>query len=155
MRELTIKFEIGLRFNPFEDTQKHNVNHCFLHPFTGQALFDAGKVNCLSLKELVAEKLRAAAIRPVIAPRDFYDIDFILRNNFNMADVSVAELFRKKLEEDNADTDLNKYKINLSRSDQEIKDMKSRINVELFDVLTPNALPDSFREEVLKEAVRV
>lgn len=46
--------------------------------------------------------------------------------------------FRKKLAEDGADTDLSKYRVNLGRSDDEIKDMRSRIENELFDVLTPS-----------------
>jgi len=36
---------------------------------------DEGRVNCLSLNELVSEKLRAAATRKTIAPRDFYEIN--------------------------------------------------------------------------------
>lgn len=40
------------------------------------------------------------------------------------------------IEEDNGDPDLAKYKINLGRSDKEIKDLKSRIENELFDTLT-------------------
>jgi hypothetical protein len=101
-------------------------------------LFDGGKVNCLALKELIAEKLRAGVIRETIAPRDFYDIDFVLRNGFNLADPEVLNLFKKKLEEDNADTDLSKYRVNLGRKNVEIKDMRSRIQEELFEVLTPD-----------------
>ena len=48
--EQLIKLEIGLRFNPILPIQKQIVNHQFLHPFTKEPLFDAGKVNCLSLK---------------------------------------------------------------------------------------------------------
>jgi len=44
----------------------------------------------------------------------------------------------KKLEEDGADTDLGKYRINLGRSDEEINNMQSRIDAELLDVLTPD-----------------
>jgi len=134
--ETKIKFEIGLRFNPILDTEEKQVNHKFIHPFTGEPLFDGGSVNCLSLKEIVSEKLRAAAIRETIAPRDFYDLDFILRQGFDLSDKEVLTLFAKKLEEDNGDPDLAKYKTNLGRSDREIKDMKSRIENELFDVLT-------------------
>ena len=47
------------------------------------------------------------------------------------------QLFQKKLQENNASPDLNKYMRNLGRSDSEIMDMKSRIETELFDVLTP------------------
>ena len=133
-----IKFEIGLRFNPLGLVEKHPVQHFFLHPFTGEPLFDGGKLNCLSLNELVSEKLRAAAIRKTIAPRDFYDLDFILRNDFDLKNKEVIALFRKKLEEDGADTDLGKYRINLGRSGKEINNMQSRIDVELLDVLTPD-----------------
>ena len=136
--EQIIKFEIGLRFNPICPVEKKAIQHKFLHPFTKEPLFDAGKVNCLCLKEIVSEKLRAAALREIIAPRDFYDLDFILRRNFNLADKEVLELFKKKIEEDGGNTDLSKYHVNLGRTDTEIKDMRSRIEKELFDVLTPD-----------------
>ena len=131
-----IKFEIGLRHNPVLKTEKRKVQHHFLHLFTGQPLFEGGEVRCLDLKEVVAEKLRAAATRKVIAPRDFYDLDFILRKGFKVDDQEVMGLFQKKLAEDRAETDLAKYLTNLGRKDDEIKDMRSRIQQELFEVLT-------------------
>lgn len=133
-----IKFEIGLRFNPICAVEKKTVQHKFLHPFTKEPLFDGGKVNCLSLKEIVSEKLRAAALRKVIAPRDFYDLDFLFRNKFNLADKEVVSLFKKKIEEDGGDLDLAKYRINMGRKSTEIDDMSSRIEAELFDVLSPS-----------------
>lgn len=136
--EAKIKLEIGLRFNPICPPAKNRVRHGFLHPFTGNPLFDGGEVNCLALKELVAEKLRAGAIREQIAPRDFYDIDFIIRNNIDPAEPEILELFKKKLAEDAADIDLMKYRNNLGRRDEEINDMRSRIKEELFEVLTPD-----------------
>lgn len=135
--EAKIKFEIGLRFNPLIPIETRQVQHAFLHPFTGEPLFDGGKVNCLSLNEIVSEKLRAAALRKMIAPRDFYDLDFILRNKFNLADREVIELFKKKIKEDGGDTDLAKYRVNLGHSDAQIDDMRSRIEAELFDALSP------------------
>jgi hypothetical protein len=136
--EAKIKFEIGLRFNPICTPQENIVRHKFLHPFTDQPLFDGGKVNCLPLKEVVAEKLRAGATRVTIAPRDFYDIDFVLRNGFNLSDPDVLTLFKQKLEEDKAEIELAKYRVNLGRKNDEIKDMCSRIQEELFEVLTPD-----------------
>jgi len=134
--EQTIKIEIGLRFNPIDKTETHSVQHKFLHAFTGEPLFDGGKINCLSLNEIVSEKLRAAALRLIVAPRDFYDLDFILRNGFDLTNKKVIGLFKKKIEEDGGDTDLAKYRVNLGRSDSEIKDMRSRIQAELLGVLT-------------------
>lgn len=148
--EAKIKFEIGLRFNPIAPIEERQVQHNFLHPFTGEPLFDGGKVACLSLNELVSEKLRAAAIREKVAPRDFYDLDFLLRNKFNFANRDVIALFKKKLAEDGADTDLSKYMVNLGRSDAEINDMRSRIKEELFDVLTPDERENFSLDTALK-----
>ncbi|MDP8213378.1 MAG: nucleotidyl transferase AbiEii/AbiGii toxin family protein [Candidatus Zapsychrus exili] len=154
-QELGIKFEVGLRFNPILDTETREVRHKFLHPFTGEPLFDGGCVSCLSLKEVVSEKLRAAAIRKIIAPRDFYDLDFIVRQGFDLSDKDVLSLFVKKLEEDGGDPDLEKYKINLGRSDKEIKDMKSRIENELFDVLTVSERENFDLDTALKRINKV
>ena len=136
-QEAGIKLEIGLRYNPLCAPEKRKVRHNFLHSFTDQPLFDAGEINCLALNELIAEKIRAATTRRLIAPRDFYDIDYVLRSGFKISDPVVMKLLQDKLAEDNADTDLSKYSDNLGRTDKEIRDMKSRIKEELFDVLTP------------------
>ena len=153
--EAKIKFEIGLRFNPIDPIEKHQIQHAFLHPFTGEPLFDGGKVNCLSLNEIVSEKFRAAALRLKIAPRDFYDLDFILRNDFGLADKEVVGLIRKKFEEDKADTDLSKYRVNLGRSDTEIKDMRSQIKEELSEALTPKERENFNLDTALKRINKV
>jgi predicted nucleotidyltransferase component of viral defense system len=135
-RKESIKFEIGMRFNPLLHAVTKRVNHKFLHPFTKEPLFDAGSVSCLALKELVAEKLRAAATREIIAGRDFYDLGYLLKEGFNFKDKELLALFKKKLEEDNYSADLKKYRINLGRTDKEIMEMKARVKDELFPVLT-------------------
>ena len=106
------------------------------NPFTKEPLFDGGFVNCFALKELVAEKLRAAATRLTIAPRDFYDLGHLIKSGFNFKNPEFWQLFKKKLAEDEFDTDLKKYRFNLGRSDQKIGDMSARIEAELLDVLT-------------------
>jgi predicted nucleotidyltransferase component of viral defense system len=132
----SIKLEIGRRFNPYLPVLKKKVNHTFLHPFTKEPLFDAGRVNCFSLKELVSEKLRAAATRVEIASRDFYDLGHLIKVGFNFSDPDFLQLFRKKLAEDEFETDLVRYRFNLGRSNKEISDMEARIEAELLDVLT-------------------
>lgn len=132
----SIKLEIGLRFNPILPAVTKKVNHRFLHPFTKEPLFDAGSVNCLALKELVAEKLRAASTRETIAARDFYDLGYLLKEKFDFRDKEFLFLFKKKLEEDKFSSDLKQYSVNLGRADKEIEEMKSRIGDELFPVLT-------------------
>ena len=131
----SIKLEIGLRFNPVLPVVAKKVNHKFLHPFTKEPLFDCGSVNCLALKEVVAEKLRASATRDDIACRDFYDLGYLLRAGFNFRDKELWKLFKQKLAEDGFGNDLKKYRINMGRPDTEIKEMSSRIEAELLDVL--------------------
>ena len=113
-------------------------SHELRHPFTKESLFDGGQVNCLALKELVAEKMRATATRLTIAPRDFYDISFLIKAGFNFQDEELWQLFKSKLSEDAFEQDLEKYRINMGRSQDEIADMSSRIEAELMDVLTPD-----------------
>ena len=132
----SIKLEIGLRFNPLLPDVTKKVNHKFLHPFTKEPLFDGGSVKCLALKELVAEKLRASATRKIIATRDFYDLGFLVREGFNFKDNKLLLLFKKKLEEDGFSSDLKEYSINLGRTDEEIEEMKSKTESELYSVLT-------------------
>lgn len=132
----SIKLEIGLRFNPVLPAVTKKVNHKFLHPFTKEPLFDGGSVNCLALKELVAEKLRAAATREVIAGRDFYDLEYLLKEKFDFRDKELLTLFKKKLEEDGFSSDLKKCRVNLGRTEKEIEGMNARVKDELFPVLT-------------------
>jgi len=134
-KKQSIKLEISLRFNPFLPISRQKVNHKFLHPFTKEPLFDGGEVNCLALKELVAEKMRAASTRLEIAPRDFYDLGYLIQAGFDFRDEELRRLFKRKLSEDGFDDDLRKHRVNMGRSDKEIKDMSSRIETELLDVL--------------------
>jgi len=135
-KEQSVKLEIGLRFEPILPAVNHAVNHKFLHPFTRELLFKAGTVNCLNLKELVAEKMRATATRSPIAPRDFFDLVYLIKSGFNFKDKELLLLFRKKLKEDGFDPDLKKYRLNMGRSENEIKEMNSRLGAELLDVLS-------------------
>jgi len=131
----SVKFEIGLRFNPILPVEKKPMSHAYTHPFTGEPLFETSPIICLSLKELVAEKLRAACTRCDIVPRDFYDLDYLIKQGFDFKDEEFISLFKKKLKEDGHATDLKKYAQNLGRSEKEINDMKSRIEDEFFPVL--------------------
>ncbi len=57
------------------------------------------------------------------------------RNESN-GNKEVINLFKKKIEEDGGNTDLEKYLVNMGRTDVEVKDMRLRIKAELFEVLT-------------------
>lgn len=154
-RKESIKLEIGMRFNPLLATVAKKVTHRFLHPFTKEPLFKTDSVNSLALNELVAEKLRAAATRKVIAGRDFYDLGFLLKKSFNFNNKELLTVFRKKLEEDGFSTDMSKYKANLGRSQAEIDEMKARAKDELLPVLTLGEQKLFVMQDVLDELNKV
>lgn len=130
-----IKIEIGLRNNPITETTGKAVKHLFKHPYTHEPLIEEGTVNCLSLNELIAEKMRAGATRRLIAPRDFFDIDYVLRHGFHFTEEFIR-LFLEKLKEDDIETNINVYKHNLGRTDDEIENMLTRVDEELLTVLS-------------------
>lgn len=131
----SVKLEISLRFNPISPIVKKEIRHKFLQPFTGEPLINTGTINCLSLKELVSEKLRAAATRLNIASRDFYDLGYLIKSGFDFKDEEFLKLFQSKLKEEGFSTDLKDFRYNLGRTEKEINDMRSRLKDELFPLL--------------------
>jgi predicted nucleotidyltransferase component of viral defense system len=131
-----IKIEISLRHAPVDEPIYNTIEHFYTDPFTGEKELPTSRVLSLSLNEAVAEKMRAAATRLTIAPRDFYDLGCLLRKGFDFKEKEFLELFRKKLAEDNFDTDLRVYRHNIGRTEEEIASMESRIQDELLPVLS-------------------
>jgi predicted nucleotidyltransferase component of viral defense system len=146
----SIKLEIGLRFNPVLPAEKRPITHRFIHPFTGEPLFKTGTVSCLTLIELVAEKTRAAISRLHCAPRDFYDLEYALEAGFDFRDKIFLKVLRIKLQEDGFPEDLRRYGYNLGRKNEEIEDMKSRIEHELLPVLSLKERKSFDLEKILK-----
>ena len=137
-RKETVKLEIGLRFNPVLAPQKHGIKHKFIHPFTKEPLFSGGETACLQLDELVAEKMRAAATRQVIASRDFFDLGYLIETGFDLSRKAVLDILKIKLAEDGFPVDMRKYSFNLGRTEKEIDEMKSHVEDELLSVLSVN-----------------
>lgn len=67
-----------------------------VHPFS-DTLCGADSINCYTINEIVAEKLRALKQRSYTAPRDFYDL-YELTNDFTKTDwESIKPLFLQKM----------------------------------------------------------
>jgi hypothetical protein len=70
-----------------------------LNPVDGSPLIDAFAVSCLSYREAMAEKLRAALTRREVAIRDFFDVDYAVRNGaLTTSDRALLDLLRRKLQ---------------------------------------------------------
>lgn len=90
----SIKVEITLYEKIVFDSEWREINH----PYSDSLLYQTGKIPCYSLKEVVAEKIRALVQRSYTAPRDYYDI-YKLIQSFKHEDwKEIRTAFLKKME---------------------------------------------------------
>jgi predicted nucleotidyltransferase component of viral defense system len=95
----TIKIEVALREPLLTDIDHGAAETLLLNPVSGSALVAPLPVQCLSRQEAMAEKLRAALSRRVVAIRDFYDIDYAVRHlGLRILDPDFIALVHGKLE---------------------------------------------------------
>lgn len=94
-----IDVEISLREPHLMGAERGDANTVLTDPVTGQALVGAFPVRCLSYGEAMAEKLRAALCRREVAIRDFFDIDYAVRNaRLDTRAPGLLDLVRRKVE---------------------------------------------------------
>ena len=99
VRSETISVEIGLREPIIDEAHLGAAKTMLLNPIRSDALIAAFQVRCLSYAEAMAEKLRAALCRREVAIRDFFDVDYAVRNaGFDALDPAIGDLLRRKLD---------------------------------------------------------
>lgn len=67
------------------------------HPYSDALSASPLKIPCYSLREVLAEKLRALIQRSYTAPRDFYDIWYLANNQLAIDWVEIREAFHIKM----------------------------------------------------------
>ena len=94
----TIKLEIGLREPLMLPKIAGSAKTILLHPASGQALVEQLDLPSISRPEAFAEKIRAALTRREVAIRDFYDLDYAIRQRlFRPDDEQLIDLVRQKV----------------------------------------------------------
>ena len=94
----TIGVEVGLREPTLTTPYRGPCKTMLLSPASGQPLVDTFPVRCLSYREAMAEKLRAALTRRDVAIRDYFDVDHAVRlGGFVVGDRALVDLLRRKL----------------------------------------------------------
>ncbi|MCD6352860.1 MAG: nucleotidyl transferase AbiEii/AbiGii toxin family protein [Proteobacteria bacterium] len=73
-RQEKVKLEVGLREPLLSPPEAGPVRTIVINPFLAQPVFSLFTVRAMSLKELYAEKVRAALTRKEPAIRDFFDL---------------------------------------------------------------------------------
>jgi hypothetical protein len=93
-----VKVEVALREPVLEPHESQGASTALLDPNTGQPALPPVPVAAMSRRECYAEKIRAALCRREPAIRDFYDIDYALRNGLLvLEDARLAGLVAQKV----------------------------------------------------------
>jgi hypothetical protein len=93
-----IGIEVGLREPTLTNPHTGSSRTMLLNPINGRPLVDAFPVSCLSYREAMAEKLRAALTRRDVAIRDFFDVDYAVRDRaLEISDGALLDLVRRKV----------------------------------------------------------
>jgi len=125
-----IKIDVGLRETTLMPPAQMKAKTLLLNPFTRKSLVPDIDLPALSMKEAVAEKLRAALTRLDPAIRDFFDIDYLAsRNTMDFNDRHLFQLLAEKLSVP------GNPPIDLSPARKE--KLKTQTNTELKPVLRP------------------
>jgi predicted nucleotidyltransferase component of viral defense system len=94
----TIKIEVSLREPLLMPTVNGSARTLLLNPVTARDFVQSISLRCIENSEALAEKFRAALSRREVAVRDFYDIDYAVRNDgLNPEDAKLVEQVRQKL----------------------------------------------------------
>jgi len=123
-----IKIEVGLRETPLMPPVQMKARTLLLNPFTRKSLVPDIDLTTLSMKEAIAEKLRAALTRLEPAIRDFFDIDYLVSHHqLDLTDRHLITLLTEKLKvPGNPPFDLSS-----ARKEK----LKTQVNTELKPVL--------------------
>jgi hypothetical protein len=93
-----IRIEIGLREPLLMPPTEQPAKSILMDPVSGATMVAPVTVRCMSRTEAFAEKLRAALTRREPAIRDFFDVDFAVRNlGIRPQDTELVELLKCKL----------------------------------------------------------
>jgi predicted nucleotidyltransferase component of viral defense system len=126
-----IKIEVGLREMPLMPPVQMKAKTLLLNPFTRKSLVPDIDLTTLSMKEAIAEKLRAALTRLEPAIRDFFDIDYLAsQHQLDLTDRHLITLLTEKLKVP------GNPPIDLSSARKE--KLKTQIDTELKPVLRPS-----------------
>jgi len=96
--EETIKLEVSLREPLLTPVHNGMARTLLLDPVTGNPMVSPVAVPCISMKEAMAEKIRAALTRREPAIRDLFDIAYAVKHlGFDAQEPELIEMVRRKL----------------------------------------------------------
>ena len=119
-----IKVEIGLREPLLQPSEKRAASTLAVNPFNRQPLISVFSISAMSLKEMYAEKLRAAMTKREPAIRDFFDLFYAVREGLlNIQGPDLISMVKAKLEVPGNDP----IDLSASRKDDLDRQMETRL----------------------------
>lgn len=98
----SIKIDISLKNNLQLKPISWEIKSIYIDKIIEENIFSKHYINCIDLKESMAEKIRASLTRWIPAIRDFFDIWYIKNySDFDFTDKKLLELIEIKLREVN------------------------------------------------------
>lgn len=126
-----ILIEIGLRDEMQTSPISGKINTLLLNPFNQMPYIPQFNFQCLTLQEAYAEKMRAALTRKKLAIRDFYDLDYALKNNvLHFEDKQFIQILKAKL----SAVDFNLIEFD----DEKLNFLRNKVFTELMPTLNQN-----------------
>jgi len=137
-KEETIQVEVGLREPLLLPPETGIAKTLLLNPTTVKPLCEPLVLSCMSKREAFAEKFRAALSRREAAVRDFFDLDYAVRQlGLQPEDDGLIDLIRKKMAvpgNDRVDVSENRLSILHRQSESQLRPvLRARDYVE-FDL---------------------
>jgi predicted nucleotidyltransferase component of viral defense system len=147
-QEESIKIEFSLREPLLTQPVDAEAGTVLLNPVSGLPLVSPLRVTCISPREAIVEKYRAALTTGEVAIRDFYDIGHALSKlRFDTADSGFVELIRRKLAvSGNAP---------ISVSEDRLSRLRAQLETRLKPVLRPVDLDRFDLAEAVREVMSV
>jgi predicted nucleotidyltransferase component of viral defense system len=94
----TILIDVSVREPALTAPATLSARTVLMDPISGQSAVPGLEVACINALEAMAEKFRAALSRRDVAIRDFYDLDYAVRNlSLELASASFVDMVRRKL----------------------------------------------------------
>ncbi len=122
----TIKIDISLKNNLQLKAIPWEIKSIYIDKIMEENIFWAHFINCIDLRESIAEKLRASLTRTIPAIRDFFDIWYVKQFwNFDFEDKDFKKLLEIKLKEVD-------YKYTL---EENFENLKKQVETDLKPVL--------------------
>jgi len=143
-----ILIEIGLRDELIQRPVNAFAKTLLSDPFLREDKVTPFPLACLTLKEAYSEKIRAALTRKKLAIRDFFDLDYALKNKIiNFKDPLFLDLIYKKIKNEKLSDELLRK--------ESVSVLHEKVDGELVPTLRKKEIDNFDLEKVIRQLLKI